>query len=211
SCVEWLGKVPAHWEVQRLKASVSNVVNPATNRGSGKMCLALEHVESWTGRIQSVAIDIGAGSQVKKFRSTDVLFGKLRPYLAKVSHPKRNGICVNEFLVLRSKTKEINTNYIFYLLRSKRTIDAINASTYGVKMPRAEWSFISGLKCPLPPSSEQVSITGYLDQETAKIDHVIVNIRYAIDLLKEFRTALISAAVTGKIDVRASSGETPKG
>ena len=55
---------------------------------------------------------------------------------------------------------------------------------------------------PLPPHSEQRAIAAFLDRETAKIDTLIGKIRRAVDLLRESRTALISAAVTGKIDIR---------
>ena len=54
----------------------------------------------------------------------------------------------------------------------------------------------------VPPNGEQLVIAAYLDRETTKIDALIAKVRQAIDNLKEFRTALISAAVTGKIDVR---------
>ena len=55
---------------------------------------------------------------------------------------------------------------------------------------------------PLPPEAEQSAIATFLDRETAKIDALVTKVRQAIDHLKEFRTALISAAVTGKIDIR---------
>jgi restriction endonuclease S subunit len=55
---------------------------------------------------------------------------------------------------------------------------------------------------PVPPESEQLAIVAFLDRETAKLDALAAKIREAIDRLREFRTALISAAVTGKIDVR---------
>lgn len=61
---------------------------------------------------------------------------------------------------------------------------------------------ISGLKFPLPPIDEQRLIVKFNNAETTKIDTLITKARQAIDLLKERRTALISAAVTGKIDVR---------
>lgn len=54
----------------------------------------------------------------------------------------------------------------------------------------------------VPPLNEQQTIAAFLDRETAKIDTLIAKARRAIDLLKERRTALISAAVTGKVDVR---------
>jgi type I restriction enzyme S subunit len=58
------------------------------------------------------------------------------------------------------------------------------------------------LKIPVPPSEEQSTIAAYLDRETAKLDTLTAEAQRGIDLLKERRTALISAAVTGKIDVR---------
>jgi hypothetical protein len=57
----------------------------------------------------------------------------------------------------------------------------------------------------VPPNPEQEAITAFLDIETAKLDALIAKVREAIERLKEYRTALISAAVTGKIDVRAET------
>ena len=59
-------------------------------------------------------------------------------------------------------------------------------------------------RLPLPPLREQRAIAAFLDRETARIDALVAKVRDAIDRLKELRTALISAAVTGKIDVRAA-------
>ncbi len=202
SGVEWLGDVPAHWEVRRLKAGANNVVNPTTNRRPGEMYLALEHVESWTGRLRSTAPDIGLGSQVKRFEAGDVLFGKLRPYLAKVAHPDRSGVCVGEFLVLRPRTRGLDADYLSRLLRSKRTIDAIDASTFGAKMPSAEWAFIGGLGCPLPPLSEQAAIARYLDHAERRIRRFIHTKEKLVKLLKEQRQALANEAVSGRVDVR---------
>jgi restriction endonuclease S subunit len=61
---------------------------------------------------------------------------------------------------------------------------------------------VSNLSCLLPPLPEQQAIAQFLDEQTAKIDTLIAKTRTSIDYLKEYRTALISAAVTGKIDVR---------
>ena len=69
-------------------------------------------------------------------------------------------------------------------------------------MPRADWKFIGGLECPLPPLSEQVAIAAFLDYQTEKIDTLVTKIETAIERLQEYRSALITAAVTGKTDVR---------
>ena len=91
-------------------------------------------------------------SQVKRFHSNDVLFGKLRPYLAKVARLSVDGVCVGEFLVLRPDTSTIFSPFLENILRSKPIIDVINSSTFGAKMPRADWRFIGSLLLcfPLP-------------------------------------------------------------
>ena len=71
-------------------------------------------------------------------------------------------------------------------------------------MPRASWEFIRNLKIPLPPIIEQQSITDYLSKKTTRMDKSIEKQERQIEHLKEYRTALISEVVTGKIDVRDS-------
>ena len=68
---------------------------------------------------------------------------------------------------------------------------------------------LSHYRFPFPPSDEQSAIAAFLDRETAKINALVAKIHEAIDRLKELRTALISAAVTGKIDVRPDAGQLP--
>ena len=79
SDVSWIGHVPTHWEVRRLKADVSDVVDLTNHRKRNESYVALEHVESWTGRIMESESDATFENQVKRFRPGDVLFGKLRP------------------------------------------------------------------------------------------------------------------------------------
>lgn len=86
SGLAWLGKVPTHWEVRRTKNALANVVDQTKSVEQDDIYLALEHVESWTGRTRPTVGKSLFSGQVKRFRPGDVLFGKLRPYLAKVVH-----------------------------------------------------------------------------------------------------------------------------
>ena len=92
SGVEWMGDVPAHWEVRRLKVHVTNIADQTNELGSDEIYLALENIESWTGKLLQNGNMTSFDSQVKRFQIGDVLFGKLRPYLAKVTSPSRNGV-----------------------------------------------------------------------------------------------------------------------
>ena len=208
SGVEWLGEIPTHWAVARLKSHVANIADQTDECGADEIYLALENVEGWTGKLLEVGNDASFDSRVKRFQIGDVLFGKLRPYLAKVTSPNYNGVCVSEFFVLRSRSDGFMSKYLEYLLLSRPIIDAINSATYGAKMPRADWQFMGGMKQPVPPLTEQTNIAAFLDRETTKIDALVSRKERLIELLQEKRTALISAAVTGQIDVREEAGCT---
>lgn len=195
SGVEWLGKIPTHWEVRKLKYVVS-LRNK--KEGENDFRIGLENIESKTGKFiqtnESVFDDEGIG-----FFEGDVLFGKLRPYLAKVFLADKNGICVSEFLVLRSE--KVFNRFLKFLMLSGIFIDIVNSSTYGTKMPRANWEFIGNLKIPLPPLEEQKAIAEYLDTQIEKIDCVISKIKTQINLIKEYKTTLISEAVCGRVGI----------
>jgi type I restriction enzyme S subunit len=209
SGVPWLGKVPEHWEVRRLKTAVDHVNQQTTTKTDEDLYIALEHVESWTGRLLPPSGEAHFDGQVKRFQAGDVLFGKLRPYLAKVVRPEQNGVCVGEFLVLRAMTI-LSPLYLEVVLRSAPAIDFMNSSTYGAKMPRVEWTFVGAMLFPVPPLPEQTAIVEYLDAQTAKLDTAIAAARREIELLREYRERLIADVVTGKVDVRGVAAQLPE-
>lgn len=199
SGVEWLGDVPAHWEVKRLKFSVRNISQKVESQTSDLRYFGLENIESFTGRL-ILNIELESEGIANKFQENDVLFGKLRPYLAKVHLATQNGLVSTETLVFRAK-KAINPKFLFYFCVSKDFIDAVNGTTFGSKMPRANWEDIGNFKMLIPSLEEQAIIIDYLNQETAKIDRLCETVNQTIGRLKEYRTALITQAVTGKIKV----------
>jgi len=196
SGVPWLREVPEHWAIERLKSSMSNVIQQTAERQSNDLYVALEHVESWTGCLRQAGSDVLFDSQVKRFRSGDVLFGKLRPYLAKVTRATSDGVCVGEFLVLRPRVSNATAPYMEQLLRSKPIIDAVNSSTFGAKMPRADWQFVGGMAIPFPPLPEQAAIVRFLDYVERRIQRCIRAKQKLIKLLEEQKQAIIRRAVT---------------
>jgi type I restriction enzyme, S subunit len=189
--------VPAHWEALRLKTCASNIVEQVPMGGFGGRGLALESVESWTGRIRDTASLDGV---VKRFQRGDVLFGKLRPYLAKVARPEEDGVCVGEFLVLRPRGGWFDSTFMAHLMRSKPIIEAVNASTFGARMPRAEWDFIGAMRVPVPPRAQQEAIVRFLDHADRRIRNAIRAKQKLISLLNEQKQAVIHRAVTRGLD-----------
>ena len=202
SGIEWLGDVPEHWELRRLKFLANNTTNQTSTKANDEIYLAMEHVQSWTGVAQPLEGEVEFASTVKRFVADDVLFGKLRPYLAKVTRAKCNGVCVSEFLVLRSRKELVLPAYLEQLLRCKRVIDLINSSTAGAKMPRADWTFISNVRLPVPCKDEQEAILSHIEIETKDLDETIVRAEEEIKLIREYHDRQIADVVTGQVDVR---------
>lgn len=190
SGVEWIGEIPAGWEVARIGqvASLSRQFDSHDDRYVG-----LENIESWTGRY--VESDSSCDtSQAVAFARGDVLFGKLRPYLAKVFEASFSGLCSSELLPLTPR--RVDGAYLSFCLRSPRFIEVVNESTYGTKMPRANWQYIRKLQIPLPPRNVQAAIASFLRSRTYEIDGVIADCEREVELLQEYRKAVISEAVT---------------
>ena len=129
------------------------------------------------------------------FSKGNVLFGKLRPYLAKCVVADTDGVCSSEFLVL-APSDEVAPAYLNATMLMQEFIDVVDASTFGAKMPRADWGFIGQQRLPLPPPDEQDAIADYLDVEIARIDMLIHEKDGLIGLLKELRQSVIMEAVT---------------
>lgn len=198
SGVSWLQKKPSHWRIKRLKFSTDLINDKVSAEDSQLPYLGLEHIESWTGRKIDGQISNSEGL-ASSFAVGDVLFGKLRPYLAKVHLAQQDGLISSEALVVRSKD-ELHAEFLKYYMLSRDFINIVDSSTYGSKMPRASWDFIGNLPVLLPDVEEQKAIARFLDFKTAQIDALIAKKKALLDKLAEKRTALISHAVTKGLD-----------
>jgi type I restriction enzyme S subunit len=190
SGVEWLGEVPEHWKVHPLKRCCRLLTTKAEERINP---IALENIEGWSGRLISSETEFqGDGAS---FVAGDILFGKLRPYLAKVYLAPKSGEAVGDFHVLRPMENLVG-RFVQYEMLTREFISLVDGSTYGSKMPRASWEFMGAMPFTIPPKEEQFLVAAFLDRETAKIDALIAEQQRLIELLQEKRQAVISHAVT---------------
>jgi restriction endonuclease S subunit len=157
-----------------------------------------EDIASWTGRLLNDDPKPSAADS-RKFRTDDILLNKLRPYLAKVYHADFDGVSSGELLCLRP-SRRVLPRFLFYVIASKGFIDAIDADTFGTKMPRADWDIVGHQPLPLPPLDVQRRIARFLDEKTARIDGLITKKRRLLDRLAEKHQALITQAVTQGLD-----------
>ncbi|MGI9587467.1 MAG: restriction endonuclease subunit S [Dietzia maris] len=180
----------------RFKFVAQNMVEKSD--GTFSPYIGLEHVESGTGRLANEPEEKAASDSLIA-EADDVLFGKLRPYLAKTFRVRRPLTCSGEFLVLRPRPG-FHTRFIEYVTRSQPWLAWADATSYGSKMPRTSWDFMGDLVTHVPPIEQQRVIADFLDRETAKIDALIAKQEQLIASLREDRAATITHAVTKGLD-----------
>ena len=189
-----------NWERVRLKRVVTVRNEKGTYRDkTDDKYIGLENIRGYSDKLIETDTKYDTSTQ-SRCRKGDLLFGKLRPYLAKVVIVPYDAFCTAELLVISGFDGDIR--YLRYVMLSHDFITEVDSSTYGAKMPRANSSFILNISIPVPPITEQIRIASYLDSKCVQIDSAITNFTQQIDTLKELKARLISDTVTGKIDVR---------
>ncbi len=196
-------RVASLFPAKRLKHVVSLRRSRVDGNEDDRPYVGLENIESWTGKLlgNSAATDearsaimVEGTSLSNTFEPGDVLLGKLRPYLAKVWVAEFPGRSTTELLVMHPV--EIEPRFLRYVCLWRDFVDAVDASTFGSKMPRADWDFIGNMSVPIPEWSKQRAIADYLDRETARLDALVGEEERLLGLLAEKRSALITCAVT---------------
>ena len=193
--LNWLGEVPAVWSLSRHKDHFSFITERCTNPTFKKV--GLENIESKTGKfIESDSEFEGDGVE---FKINDILFGKLRPYLAKVYLAEFEGNAVGDIFVYRAKNT-LSPEFASYLMLSDRYIDVINSSTAGAKMPRVGSSFIANLAVAVPNKHEQKEIVSYLNKQKKELDNKIELLSIKAKHYEKLKQSLINEAVTRGLD-----------
>lgn len=198
SNVEYIGKCPKDWKIMKLKFA-AKIRNEKYEWKYGDIeYFALENIESESGKfINTDNVYDREGSII--CNKDDVVFGKLRPYLAKVYKVKNLSCCSSEFAVFYDFKGKVD--YLKYLLLSYGFIKIVDASTYGTKMPRANIDFIKNMLIPLPNTETQERIASHLNNKCKEIDILIENKQKIIEELEQYKKSLIYEYVTGKKEV----------
>ena len=188
SGVEWLGQIPAHWKIVRVK-------NIAAMRAG--TTITSEEID------ERGEYPVYGGNGLRGYTSSFthegeyVLVGRQGALCGNINYASGK-FWASEHAVVATPLGSANVHWLGEVLRSMR----LNELSVAAAQPGLAVDRILSQSIALPPNHEQRKIANFLDRETAKIDALIAKVGEAIERLKEYRTALISAAVTGKIDVR---------
>ena len=174
--------------------------------------IGLEHIGEGTLSLLGRGVATDVASTKAKFRCSDILFGKLRPYFRKVVRAPANGLCSTDIWVVRARNG-VDQGYLYYCMASQQFIDFAAAGSEGTRMPRAKWDYASQYVISLPPLPEQrkiVHVLGTLD------DKIELN-RRMNETLEAMARALFKSwfadfePVRAKMDGRWQRGESLPG
>ncbi|MDR6420515.1 type I restriction enzyme S subunit [Paraburkholderia phenoliruptrix] len=216
SGVAWLGEVPAHWTVRKAGYDC-NVLSGFAFPSSG---FSLD--DSDVKLLRGVNVGVGTlrwddivywnraandGLDPFELRPGDIVLGMDRPWIseglrvARVSEDDIPCLLLQRVAAIRPGT-ELNADYLYFLFHAGYFFHHCSPEMTGVSVPHISAEQIRSFVIPVPPVDEQSSIVAFVATEYAKLDALGGEARRSIALLKERRSALIAAAVTGKIDVR---------
>jgi type I restriction enzyme S subunit len=213
SGVEWLGKVPAHWDICRIKqvAKLESGHTPSKqvpeywenceiqwiSLNDSKQLAETDYISETAFQINELGLK---NSSARILPSGAVVF--TRDATIGLAAITTRPMAVSQHLIAWCPSERVSALYLLRVFNVMKPF--LDSYTFGATIKTIGMADVSKLITPVPPIGEQNEITGFLISEMAKIDELTAEATHAIDLLQERRTALVSAAVTGKIDVRAT-------
>lgn len=214
SGIEWIGQVPKHWEKCRVKQSASFMTSGPRgwsdfiSDNGHAIFLQSGDLNNELGlnlaKAKKVSPPDGAEGQRTQLKMDDVVVcitGANTGRVALVTELDST-VYINQHLsLIRPVVEKVSSKYLAYFLSSEAGSRYYALEQYGLK-EGLSLKNIAETPLILPPLSEQTTIEKYLDKALAKLSNLVMSVEESISLLKERRTSLISAAVTGKIDVR---------
>ena len=213
SGVEWLGDIPKHWVVTELRRFVRFITSGSRGwaehySDAGKIFVRIGNLTRHSididlSDIQYVDPPEGAEGERTKIASGDILFS-ITAYIGSVAVATEEiaGAYINQHIALvRPLIDKIYPRFVAYAGFSDYGQAQLSGQGYGGTKVQLALDDVKSLRIALPPLPEQQAIADFLDREMAKIDTLSAKVVTVIERLKEYRTALISSAVTGKINV----------
>lgn len=213
SGIEWLGEIPEHWEVKKLKQLALKIGSGVTPSGgssvyqlSGIPLIRSQNIQFEGLKLDDVAYitqEIHDGMSNSKVKQGDVLLNITgasigRCYFMQNSIEEAN---VNQHVCIIRPVESIETRFLYFILRSNIGQEQIRREQTGSGREGLNMEALGNFFIPMSGKDEQQQIVSRIERECAQVDVKIAKTKKRIDLLAEYRTALISEVVTGKVKV----------
>ena len=205
SGIPWIGHIPAHWEFERNKRLFRE--SDVRSEAGDEELLSVSHLTGVTRRSEKDVNMFLAESMVgyKVCEPGDLVINTMWAWMGALGIARETGIVSPSYNVYqRRDPTTLDPDYLDLLYRTPQHVAEITRFSEGVWSSRLRLypKDFFDMYTPIPPVCEQKQIVDYIADELVENDALQTKLRQSIDLATEHRTALISAAVTGKIDVR---------
>ena len=208
SGVAWLGEVPSHWEIWKITHAINLIGSGTTPKSDNAEYYDGELLWVTTSELRESLISdtkqkisdsaIKDYSALKKYPKNSVAIAMYGATIGRLGILEKEAT-FNQACCVFGNSDILHYKFLFYWLWQRRP--ALISLSNGGGQPNLSQDDLKKIKIPLPPLAEQTAIADYLDEQTAHIDCLSQKVEQAIGRLKEYRTALITQAVTGKIKV----------
>jgi len=215
SGIDWLGEIPEHWEVLRIRHLATKTGSGKTPRGGavvyvdeGIMLIRSQNVYDDGLRLDDVVYideEIDREMSQTRLQANDILLNITGASIGRSNIVPKSILPanVNQHVCIIRLRKNMNSRFISYFLKTQPIKYQILSLQQGASREGLNFQQVDNLLIILPVSmKEQEQIVNYIDQETPKIDQLLDQAQRQIDLIQEYRTRLIADVVTGKVDVR---------
>jgi len=202
SGVKWLGDVPAHWDIQPLRA-VTSLKSDKNRPDLPVLSVYREYgvilKDSRDDNHNATSLDT---STYKVVQPGDLVVNKMKAWQGSMGVSAHEGVVSPAYITCTTKADRVIPAYLHYLLRSSPLISVYNSLSYGVRVGQWDMHYedFKQIPIPLPPKDEQDRIVAFLDQKTAEIDAAIAKKEKLAALLKEQQFKLINLTVTKGLD-----------
>ena len=205
--IPWAPRISRHWTVRRGKHLFEEMARPVapddeiiTAFRDGQVCLRRKRrTEGYTFAEKEVGY--------QRILKGDLVIHTMDAFAGAIGVSEDDGKATGEYAVCKPRSDEAVSEYYAYLLRcmARRNYIYVLCPSVRERAPRFRYVRFAPVKLPVPPREEQLAIVDRIERATARMKNLIALTERSIDLLREKRAALITAAVTGKIDVRAAA------
>jgi type I restriction enzyme S subunit len=204
SGVEWLGRIPSHWHVEKNKRLFRE--SDIRSELGDEELLTVSHISGVTRHSEKnvTMIEPESYEDYRICRAGELAINTMWAWMGALGIAKEKGIVSPSYGVYSITAQSLQSRYYDYLSRIPLHVAELTRYSKGIWKSRLRLypkEFFE-IYTPIPPINEQEYIVDYLDQSLSKTGTIIMAIKRAIENLRDFRVSLISAAVTGKIDVR---------
>ena len=212
SGIEWLGDVPAHWEVRRGKRLFSprkELARPNDIQLSATQAYGVIPQDEYEQRVGRRVVKISLNLDKRRHVEVNDFVISMRSFQGGLERARASGCIRSSYVVLRP-TFEVDVDFFGYVFKSQAYIQALQSTANFIRDGQdLNFDNFCAVDLPFPPAEEQRKIAIALGGATTAVDATTSRARRQIDLMQEYRTRLIADVVTGKLDVREAADSLP--